>query len=405
MDRLIKGIRARKILDSRGGFTVEVVISGSGREEGAMVANSTSTGSHEVLAFPDGNVDLGISNFEEVKKKLIGMDAQDQKGIDSVLHEIGGERFGIIGGNIATGVSMAAAKLAAASQGLELYDYIYGSFMKKFGIRKGIPRPLGNLIGGGAHSNNKMSIQEILISPKGTSFAEGISINAKVHKALGDYISKELGIPAGVNIEGAWGTGLGDQENLSIAQEMAGAVEEIGVDVQIGADFAASEYFKAGRYAYGDRKLSPPENIDFVEKLADEFDMAVVEDPMNEDDYEGFAQITKRLGKGRLVVGDDLYTTNKERLERGVKSRSTNGVLIKVNQIGTLSDTIDVVALAHKSGMKTVVSHRSRETTDNFIAHLAVAFGSEFIKTGIVGGERVAKLNELARIEELEALQ
>ncbi len=398
----IKDIKVRKILDSRGGFTVEVTVSSAKNSASAAVANSTSTGSHEVFAFPDGNVDLGISNFEEVKKGLLGLDAHDQRRIDSTLHEIGGERFGVIGGNISTGVSIAAAKLAAKSEGVELYDYVYENFTKRFGVKKHIPRPLGNLIGGGAHSKNKMSIQEILISPKGVSFAEGIHINAMVHKSLEEYISKELAIPAGVNIEGAWVTGLGDQENLDLADEMAGTVDAIGVDVQLGADFAASEFFKDGRYVYGDRKLDPLQNIDFVAKLADDFELAVVEDPMNEDDFSGFAGITKKIGGKSLVVGDDLYTTNNGRVEQGVKSKSTNGVLIKVNQIGTLCDTLDVIALAHRSGMKTVVSHRSRETTDSFISHLAVAFGSEFIKTGIVGGERVAKLNELARIEELE---
>ncbi len=398
----IKDVHARKILDSRGGFTVEVTVSCAKRSATAAIANSTSTGSHEVFAFPEGNVDLGISNLEEVKKKIIGIGAREQRNVDSALHEVGGERFNVIGGNVATGVSIATAKLAASLEGLELYEYVYNGFTKSLGIKKGIPMPLGNLIGGGAHSKDRMSIQEILISPKDVSFSNGIEINARVHKSVGDYIIGKLHIPAGVNIEGAWVTGLADQENLALADEMAGAVEELGVDVQLGADFAASEFFKDGHYVYGDRRLSPADNVAFVEKLRDDFELAVVEDPMNEDDFGGFAEITKKIGKNSLVVGDDLYTTNKERLEKGIKSSSTNGVLIKVNQIGTLSDTLDVIGLAHKNGIKTVVSHRSRETTDNFIAHLAVAFGSEFIKTGIVGGERVAKLNELARIEELE---
>ena len=173
--------------------------------------------------------------------------------------------------------------------------------------------------------------------------------------------------------------------------------------MQLGADFAASEYFRNEKYEYQDRRLSPAENAKFIEELAGEFKMAVVEDPMNEDDYEGFAKITRRIGKKSLVVGDDLYTTSIDRLREGIRSRSTNGILIKANQIGTLSQTMEVIGLAHRHGIRNVVSHRSRETTDDFIAHLAVAFGSEFIKTGIVGGERVAKLNELARLEELES--
>ncbi len=399
----IEKIDVRKILDSRGGFTVEVSLSGKKKSARAMVPNSTSTGSHEVFAFPDGDVDLALSNFAKVKGKLIGIGASEQEAIDSTLHRIGGERFGVIGGNVATGVSIAAARLAAAIEEMELYEYIHENFMKKFGVKKKIPMPLGNLIGGGAHSRNRMSIQEILISPSGVSFARGISANASVHKALGEHLSRELKISTGVNVEGAWVSGLGDEENLALASEMAGLSEEQGVDMQIGADFAASEYFRNGKYEYKDRRLDSAENAEFVEELAGEFEMAVVEDPMNEDDYSGFAKITRKIGKKSLIVGDDLYTTSISRLKEGISNRSTNGILIKVNQVGTLSETMDVIGLAHRHGIKTVVSHRSRETTDDFIAHLAVAFGSEFIKTGIVGGERIAKLNELARIEELES--
>ena len=399
----IERIDVRKILDSRGGFTVEVSLSSRGKSAKAMVPNSTSTGSHEVFAFPDGDVDLAISNFATVKGKLIGIGASEQAAVDSMLHKIGGDRFGVIGGNVATGVSIAAARLAASVEEMELYEYIYENFMKKLGVKKKIPRPLGNLIGGGAHSRNRMSIQEILISPDGVSFARGISANASVHKALGEHLSRELKISTGVNVEGAWVTGLADEENLALASEMAGLTEEQGVDVQIGADFAASEYFRKEKYEYQDRRLSPDENADFVVELARDFEMAVIEDPMNEDDYSGFAKITRKIGKKSLVVGDDLYTTSIDRFRKGIRSKSTNGILIKVNQIGTLSETMEVIGLAHRHGIRTVVSHRSRETTDDFIAHLAVAFGSEFIKTGIVGGERVAKLNELARIEELES--
>ncbi len=402
--KLIEDIRIREILDSRGGITVEAIASSREHDASAMIPNSTSTGSHEVFAFPKGGVSLGISNFNALKKRFIGMDPSDQDGIDYLLHEIGGEKFSVIGGNIAAGVSIAAAKLAAKHAQQELYEYIHASFMKKSGIKKSIPRPIGNLIGGGAHSRNKMAIQEILVSPKGVSFAKAIRLNAQVHKALGDYISGELGITTGVNIEGAWVTGLADVENLETAKEISGTVaEEFGAEICIGADFAASEYFSDGAYRYCDRRLSPGENVDFVISLAKDFNMEFIEDPMNDSDFSGFSEITKRVGRKRFVVGDDLYVTNKKRLEKGIRRGATNSILIKVNQVGTLSDTIDVIKLAHKSGINTVVSHRSRETTDSFIAHLAVAFGSKFIKTGIVGGERVSKLNELQRIEEIES--
>ncbi len=403
-DSIINDVRIRKILDSRGGFTVEATVSSGRLSETAMVANSTSTGSHEVFAFPGGDVDRGIANFDRVKRDLVGVDSEDQAEVDRILHKIGGERLGFIGGNVSTGVSVASAKLAARANGLELYEYIFSNFTKGHGIKKSVPRPLGNLIGGGVHSNDKMSIQEILISADSGNFMNNAYINGRVHRALGDHLSRSLKIATGVNIEGAWVTGFGDKENLGLGKRFCdeeGTISECKID--IGADFAASEFYRDGEYVYLDSKFSSSGHVEFVEKLAGEFGRSVLEDPMREDDFRGFAEITKRIGSNSLIIGDDLYTTNVERLKKGIANKSTNAVLIKVNQIGTLSDTMAVVMLAHENGMDTVVSHRSRETIDSFIAHLAVAFGSKFIKTGIVGGERVSKLNELARIESLES--
>ena len=400
----ISEIRVRKIMDSRGGFTVEVIVESEDISSNAMVANSTSTGSHEVCAFPNGDVDACISNFETKKKDFIGIDAIEQKAVDDTLKSVGGEGFGFIGGNIATGVSIAAAKLAAKSLGMELYEYVHAKFTKQYGIRKSIPRPLGNLIGGGAHSNNKMSIQEILISADSGKFMKNATINAQAHKELGKRL-KSMGMSTGVNIEGAWNTGLGDMENLKLAKSVAMDVgKETGSRIELGADFAASEFFKEGRYRYSDASFDVNGHVEFVYGLIRDFSLSYVEDPMNEDDFGGFASLLKKSGKSCMIVGDDLYTTNKSRVEEGIKKLATNGVLIKVNQIGTLSDTLDVIKVSHENGLATIVSHRSRETTDNFIAHLAVAFGSKFIKTGIVGGERVSKLNEVARIEEIESL-
>ncbi len=339
-----------------------------------------------------------------MKAKLIGIDAMNQSNLDYALREIGGEMFGSIGGNVACAVSMAAAKLAAQLDNMELYEYINSKFMKPDGIKKSIPRPLGNLIGGGVHSSGRMTIQEILISPKDAgSFMEAAHVNATVHRERGEQIAKKLGSTSGVNVEGAWITPYADMENLELAAQVKSEVEKRhGIRIDLGIDFAASEYFDGGRYTYSDMVLDRKGQIDFVLSLINKFGLAVAEDPMDEDDFDGFAEILRHAGNGCEVVGDDLYTSNADRVVTGIERKSTNCVLVKVNQIGTLSETMEVVRTAHMSGMRTIVSHRSRETTDSYIAHLAVAFGSDFIKTGIVGGERVSKLNELDRIEAIE---
>ena len=398
----IADVSVRKILDSRCGFTVEVLVKGKdGNAALTRVPNSTSTGEHEVCAYPEDGIDAGIERFARAKERLIGYDAGDQAGVDSTLKSIGGKRYEEIGGNIATGVSISSAKLAAKSNGLELYDYVNSVLMKGSGIVSGIPRPIGNLIGGGAHTHSNMSIQEILISPKGKNFMSNAYANGQAHKKLGEELGRRGGA-YGVNVEGAWNTGLSDIENVRLAHKVADTVKgEFGIEVELGIDFAASEYHESGRYTYSGKEISREEQIDFVNKLAQEFGIRYIEDPVEENDFEGFAKINEALGKSALVVGDDIYTTDPERLREGIKRQSSNAVLIKVNQIGTLSDTIEVVKLANMNKMKTVVSHRSRDTYDSFIAHLAVAFGSEYIKCGIVGGERVSKLNEVARIEGL----
>ena len=398
----IADVSVRKILDSRCGFTVEVLVKGKdGNAALTRVPNSTSTGEHEVCAYPKDGIDAGIERFTKTKERLKGYDAGDQAGIDSTLKSIGGKRYEEIGGNIATGVSISSAKLAAKSNGLELYDYVNSVLMKGSGIVPGIPRPIGNLIGGGAHAHSNMSIQEILISPKGESFMSNAYANGQAHKKLGEELGRRGGA-YGVNVEGAWNTGLSDIENVRLAHEVADTVkDEFGIEMELGIDFAASEYHESGRYTYSGKEISREEQIDFVSKLAQEFRIRYIEDPVEENDFEGFAKINEALGRSALVVGDDIYTTDPERLREGIRRRSSNAVLIKVNQIGTLSDTIEVVKLANMNKMKTVVSHRSRDTYDSFIAHLAVAFGSEYIKCGIVGGERVSKLNEVARIEGL----
>ncbi len=401
---LIKNIGVRKILDSRGSFTVEVSIEGgNGPAVKTLVPNSTSTGKHEVRAFPNGDVDAGVRAFNETSKAFIGMDPGDQAGIDAALHEVYGKALEKAGGNICTGISISAARLAAQDASMELYRYISERYMARHGIGLAIPRPIGNLIGGGLHSSNRMAIQEVLVSSGASTFLESAFLNACVHKKAGERLSKHGISSPGVNIEGAWSTGLSDMENIRLAKDLAKEVSmEKGVNVDVGIDFAASEFYENGAYAYNSKRLSREQQIAFAAGLSSDEGIIYLEDPLEEDDFDGFSELTKLTSSRALVVGDDLYTTNPERLRKGIDKSSTNAVLIKVNQIGTLSDTFEVVRMAKRAGMSLVVSHRSRDTPDNFLAHLAVAFGSRYIKCGIVGGERVSKLNELARIEDIE---
>ncbi|MEM4088494.1 MAG: enolase C-terminal domain-like protein [Candidatus Micrarchaeaceae archaeon] len=402
MESEIKSIVLRKIFDSRGSQTVEAtVMSKSGISAVASAPSGTSTSIHEVEAFPKGDVGLGIRRFNAKSSSLVGIDVFDQTYVDEELHEIDGTtRFSWIGGNIATAVSIATAKLAAKLDNTELYEYIFRHFTQKMGITKKIPRPLGNLIGGGVHSNGKMRIQEILIAADGGSFAKNAYANIETHKMLGLEIAK---LGCGVNIEGAWITPFGDLRNLELVSTVVRRAErKLGVKISIGIDFAASEFYSNRKYSYGGRVLNKEEQIRFIEKLRDKFNLEYIEDPLDENDFDGFAELNKAIGNNCYIVGDDLYATDTVRLRKGISMHSTNSILIKVNQVGTLSDTIATVEVAHSNGIKTIVSHRSGETTDAFIAHLAVAFGSDYIKCGIMRGERIAKINELLRIEALE---
>ncbi|MEM3247936.1 MAG: enolase C-terminal domain-like protein [Candidatus Micrarchaeaceae archaeon] len=402
MESWIKSVALRKIFDSRGLETIEATVTaGSGISAVASAPSGTSRSIYEAEAFPKGDVELGIKRFNAKSGSLIGIDAFDQAYIDEELHEIDGTtRFSGIGGNIAMAVSIATAKLAAKLEGSELYEYIFKRFTEKIGISKKIPRPLGNLIGGGVHSNGKMSIQEILIAADGGSLAKNAAANIETHRMLGAAIAR---LGCGVNIEGAWITPFREMKNLKLAKEAAErAGRKLGVKIRMGVDFAASKLYSKRMYSYGSRRLTREQQVSFVEKLVERFDLEYIEDPMNEDDFSGFAEINRAVGHGRYIVGDDLYATDVARLRKGISMQSTNSILIKVNQIGTLSDTIATLGMAHSHGIRTIVSHRSGETDDTFIAHLAVAFGSDYIKCGIVRGERIAKINELLRIEALE---
>jgi enolase len=395
---LINDIKIRKILDSRGQETVEVDIT-TEHGFGTMSAPSgASTGIHEVDAFPKKGIEAGMSLFnQKIVPALLGMDARDQIGIDNIMKEIDGTpKLSNVGGNLIVATSVATAKAAADDIGIPFFMYLGGRFIRKF------PYPLGNMVGGGKHAVGGTVFQEYLVCATSSSPKRSIFANARVHKAVKKALeAARPNIPLGKGDEGAWIAPMTDEEALKMVSGVCATVsKEVGFAVRPSLDLAASSFYNKGQYIYKNEKKSPKEQIKFIAELVRKYKLYFVEDPLEEDDFTGFAELTDLVGKECIICGDDLFVTNKERLLEGIKVGAGNAILIKVNQIGTLSDTIDTIKTAHEHGYKTIVSHRSGETTDESIAHIAVAFGCHAIKTGAVGGERIAKLNELVRIEE-----
>lgn len=391
----ITRIILRSILDSRGNPTVEADIfteNGFGR---AAAPSGASTGMYEAKVIPPKEA---IENAEKsVVPQLLGRDAADQVGFDMLLREIDGTpNFSAIGANVSVALSLAHAKAAACSFDQDLFRYLGGVYAAD------TPLPLGNVIGGGAHAANATDIQEFLIIPSGAVDAEeAVFANALVHKQIKQLLI-ERGKGCGKGDEGAWAPQIQDIEAFELIREAISAVsDEIMVEIDMGVDVAASELWKDDCYVYRDARRTPEDQVAYITDLVDRFDLVYVEDPMQEEDFDGFADLTEQVGDRCLVCGDDLFVTNVDRIEEGIEKGSANAVLIKPNQIGTLTDTYEAIRLAQAHGMETVMSHRSGETTDTTIAHLATAFGCIYLKTGAVGGERIAKLNELIRIEEL----
>ncbi|MHB8587095.1 MAG: phosphopyruvate hydratase [Thermoplasmatota archaeon] len=394
----ITEVHARQILDSRGHSTIEVDIiteDGFGR---AAAPSGASTGIHEVQSWPDGGVAQALAAANGiVGPELIGANAADQRGIDELLETLDGTpNFARLGGNLAVAVSLAVARAAADGAGMPLFRYLGGAMVER------LPRPFGNVLGGGAHAVGGTDIQEFMAVSLGPTFSESAFANALVHKKVKERLKKDLPtIALGKGDEGAWVAPVANEIALKIVSECCTAVQsEVGFDVRVALDVAATELYKDGVYTYKDRRLKPQEQVDFLAGLVEDYNLFSIEDPLAEDDWESWTAFTCKVADRCLVVGDDLFTTNPERILRGINSKAANALLVKPNQIGTLSRTIDAVNLAHEQGWQTIVSHRSGETTDATIAHLAAAFGSIGIKTGAVGGERIAKLNELIRIEE-----
>ncbi len=396
----ISKIKARKIIDSRGNPTVEVDVYGSGGSFGRAAAPSgASKGTFEVKDYPKDGIDKGIARFNgDVAAKISGLDLLDQKGFDAKLHEVDNSNdFANLGGNIAIAASLAFAKACAMSNNVELYRHLIGDNGKI-----SMPSPLGNVIGGGKHAINGTIMQEFLAVSSSKSYIDAVMGNIAVHKRIGTLLkSKFPDLPLGLGDEKAWVAQLNDLQALEMLNEaILYCSNTAGVEIRPAVDLAASEFCDNGTYNYKDRSLSTDEQIDFVADLAEKFNIKILEDPLDEEDFEGFAKLTKRIGQKTLIVGDDLFVTNAKRLEKGIKMGAANAILIKPNQIGTLTDMMETVAMANKNGYESVISHRSGETEDSTIAHLAVGLGIRYIKTGTIGGERTAKHNELVRIEE-----
>ncbi|MDV3244236.1 MAG: phosphopyruvate hydratase [Nitrososphaerales archaeon] len=403
-------VKAREVLDSRGNPTVEAEV-GTARSSGrASVPSGASKGMHEALELRDGDmrrfhgrgVTKAVSNVVSVVgPKLKGADLLDQGRIDRLMIDLDGTpNKSRLGANAILAVSMAVARAAANYEGVPLYAKLRRA--KNYRL----PVPMMNVINGGEHAGNGLAIQEFLIEPVGAeSCTEAVRMGAEVYQSLRGVLTEKYGRGAiNVGDEGGFAPPLtltkDALDSVSRAVRVSGHGEG---DVRLGIDAAASTFYdaKSSSYKLDGKSLGAGELEDLYVSLRDEYGLLTVEDPFAEEAFEQFERLTSRIGRSAKVIGDDLYATNVDRIERGIRSKATNGVLIKLNQIGSVSETEKAIALAQRAGWTVAVSHRSGETEDPFIAHLATAFGSEFIKTGAPArGERVAKYNELLRIEE-----
>ncbi|WP_435153461.1 phosphopyruvate hydratase [Haladaptatus sp. DFWS20] len=393
----IEHVRLRQILDSRGNATVEAdVLTESGGFGRAAAPSGASTGEYEAIELEPGEA-IAAAREHAVPRLEGNVYVGDQRDVDNTLRAADGtDNFSEIGANSAVAISMAAAKAAADVLGAPLYQHLGGAFRGDT-----FPVPLGNVIGGGEHAADATAIQEFLAAPVGApSVQDAVFANAAVHRKAAEILD-ERGVPSAKGDEGAWAPSIDDDEAFEVMEEAVSTVaDDVGFDVRFGLDMAGAELYEDGEYHYRDQTRSTDEQIDYVANLVDEYDLVYVEDPLDENDYEGFAELTDRVGDRTLICGDDLFVTNVERLSDGIEQGAGNSILIKPNQIGTLSDAFDAIELAVENGYDPVISHRSGETEDTTIAHLAVATDAPFIKTGTVGGERTAKLNELIRIEQ-----
>ncbi len=402
----IKNVIGREILDSRGNPTVEVdVILENGMMARAAVPSGASTGEREALELRDGDksrfmgkgVLRAVENVNTViRDRVVGMEVEDQRAIDNAMIELDGtETKSKLGANAILGVSMACLKAAAMNAGKPLYAYV--------GNGTTLPVPMMNIINGGAHADNSLDFQEYMIIPQADTIHERVRIGSEVFHNLKNVL-KEHGYATGVGDEGGFAPDLkSNKEGFALIMEAINRAGYTDKDVKLGIDVAASEFYKDGKYVLAGEgvSLTTDELIEYYKDLISKYPIITIEDPVDENDWEGFTKVTQEIGDKVQLVGDDLFVTNKKYLQKGIDNHAGNAILIKVNQIGTISETIDTINLAKANGYNTVISHRSGETEDTTIADLAVGLDLGQIKTGSMSRtDRMCKYNQLLRIEE-----
>ncbi len=404
----IEAIVAREILDSRGNPTVEVEVGlDDGTTARAAVPSGASTGAFEAIELRDGDkgryggkgVEKAVANIEDtIYPELVGYEAADQRAVDQKMLDLDGPPDqSNLGANAILGVSLAVARAAADSAGLSLFRYVGGPNAHL------LPVPMMNIMNGGAHADYNVDIQEFMIAPIGApSFSEALRSGVEVYHSLKSVLKKK-GYATGLGDEGGFAPSLpANAAALDlIGEAVAAAGYELGKDIALALDVAATEFYSDGGYLFEGVSKPAEEMINYYAKLVETYPIVSIEDPLSEEDWAGWGALTAQLGDRIQIVGDDLFVTNPTRIARGIAEKSANALLVKVNQIGSLTETLDAVELAHRAGFKTMMSHRSGETEDTTIADLAVAVGSGQIKTGAPArSERVAKFNQLLRIED-----
>ena len=403
----IKAVNAREILDSRGNPTIEVEVVLEDKSIGrAAVPSGASTGAFEAAELRDGGsrylgkgVTSAVKNvIEKITPVVIGMSATDQRAIDQKMISLDGTKNkSVLGANAILGVSLATARAASVSANQSLFAYLGGSKAKT------LPVPMMNILNGGAHADTNVDIQEFMIAPIGAdSFKESLRWGAEIYHSLKSVLKKK-GLATSIGDEGGFAPNLDSNRAALdlILVAIEGAGFKVGSQIALAMDVAATEFFNEGKYEFEGKSLTSDQMITYYSDLVSNYPLVSIEDPLDEDDWSGWAKLTTELGEKIQIVGDDLFVTNPERLAKGIESKTANALLVKVNQIGTLTETIDAVNMAHENNYKSMMSHRSGETEDTTIADLAVALNCGQIKTGAPArSERVAKYNQLLRIEE-----
>ena len=404
---IIEALGAREILDSRGNPTVEVeVLLEDGTAARAAVPSGASTGAFEAVELRDGGkrylgkgVEKAIQNVNEViAPEVVGLDAQDQRLVDQTMIELDGTKNKAkLGANSILGVSLAVAKASAEHADLSLFKYVGGNNAHV------LPVPMMNILNGGAHADTNVDIQEFMVAPIGAdTFKESLRWGAEIYHSLKSVLKKR-GLATSIGDEGGFAPNLDSNRAALdlILEAVEGAGFKPGKEIALAMDVAATEFYENGKYSFEGKQLTASEMMAYYASLVSSYPLVSIEDPLNEDDWDGWAAITQELGTKVQLVGDDLFVTNPERLAKGIAANTANALLVKVNQIGSLTETLDAVEMAHRAGYRSMMSHRSGETEDVTIADLAVATNCGQIKTGAPArSERVAKYNQLLRIED-----